>query len=222
MTKKFYKKTAKRRRKRHFKRKKIMRVSYPIAPARRLSACLKYNESLRTNLTYLVPNYNFTFRPNDLYDPNYSGAGHQQMFRDQLYAMYSFARCLKWSIKVHVMSDSDIPVLVNLLPTDGTAFPTMQDGIEYRNSRKGFVSKSKPLRLGFWSYVDKFLENRRGTALTDDQFKQPQEAALPFNSACFMAIMAEYPFTSGSANIWFNVSIKTYCVFCEQRTVTGS
>lgn len=50
---------------------------------------LKYvdNVAITVSATSGLPGY-YTYRTNSLYDPNYTGAGHQPFFRDQLAAAY--------------------------------------------------------------------------------------------------------------------------------------
>lgn len=197
------------------------KVRYVVAPPFKQRVALKYTDIWYFNLTTLAPIGQSMWRPNDLFDPFYSGVGHQSMFRDQLYAMYAFARCCAFSVYVRVMSDSLIPTEVCLFKYDVSTLPFHVDLREYKGTRKGFVTSQKPLNLSMSYLVDNFLENRKYTCFTDDSFKQSGGSALPVNASCWVGLSA-YSTGTGNVNITYQFNIKQFTQFTEPGQVGGS
>lgn len=73
----------------------------------------------------------FTYRANDIFDPNRTGIGRQPHYFDQLMALYNHFIVLKSRIKVTIMSVSDQPhVFTLLVDDDGGSAPTAVEGAE--------------------------------------------------------------------------------------------
>lgn len=211
------------KRKRLYRRKNKgnRKVVYPVAPSARQRACLKYTDIWYFNLTGLAPTQQTMWRPNCLYDPFFTGLGHQSMFRDQFYAMYGYARCCAFSIYVRIMSDSLTPTEVVLFRYDVSTLPAHTDAREYKGSKKGFVTSQKPLTLSMSYLVDRFLENNKYTCFTADDFKQPAGSALPAIASCWVGLSS---YNTGSTNVGltYEFNIKQYCQFSEPGQVGGS
>jgi len=199
------------------------KVIYPVAPPSKMRACLKYTDIWYFSLTQANPTGQTMWRPNCLYDPFYSGIGHQAMFRDQFYAMYGFARCCAFSVQVRIMSDSIIPTEVVLFKYDVSTLPAHTDAREYKGTKKGFVTSQKPLTLSMSYLVDRFLENKKYTAFTDDSFKQSAGSALPVNASCWVGLSAyNTALSAATIGITYQFNIKQYVQFCEPGQVGGS
>ena len=195
---------------------------YIVAPPPKQNVCLKYVETLTGQLTSVSAYSQTVWRCNDTYDPNYTSAGHQSMFRDQFFAMYSFSRCPAWSIYIKIMSDSNIPTECVLYPNDTFTTAAHTDAREYRGASKGFVTLNKPLTLKYRALTDRFLQNKRYTVFTDDKFKQGPSAALSDEATCWMMLSYYYTGSSSSVNLTWQISIRQYTQFSEAKAVTGS
>jgi len=86
-----------------------------------------FPQSLRTTLRYkeavlLDPTAGqfktYLFKTNDLYDPNYTGTGHQPMGYDQLAAVYSHYAVTSSRIKVTQITSPANPTVFGVLVTD--------------------------------------------------------------------------------------------------------
>jgi len=67
----------------------------------------------------------YSFRANGMYDPDYSGTGHQPLYFDQLAAVYDHFTVLKSWIKITVTNTTAYPAMFNaFLNDDVTVTPT--------------------------------------------------------------------------------------------------
>lgn len=190
------------------------KVVYPVAPPNIQRACLKYTETFSPQITTLAPSYQYMWRPNDVYDPNFTGTGHQAMFRDQMFSLYNWVRCVAYRITYKILTDSDSPVEVCLCPVESSTLVSQEALMEYKNSRKGWTTRNKPLTLSYSTLVDRHLGNRKYTALTDDLFKQPQGSALDSKATAWVQFSALNR-GDGTTKIYLQVSIKQYVQFSE-------
>lgn len=180
-----------------------------------MRVALKYTEPI--NYSLAVGNaytFFYTFRLNDCYDPNFSGGGHQPMFRDQWYSLYEYARCLGFKFQLTVYTDSDVPIDVHLVPTSSSTTIAFEQALETKQCQTRTIQKYKPCVLRFNGFVDRFLGNRKGTYLTDDTFKQPVSAALPDKATCFMQFGA-ISRASATSTIYMRVQHVQFLSFTE-------
>lgn len=189
------------------------RVRYPVAPYFRQRACLKYTETLKVPLTTLAPSYSYMWRPNDVYDPNYSGIGHQSMYRDQFFLLYNWVRCCAYKITYRIISDSQSPIEVCLCPVESGTTSPIESLMEYKFAKKGWVTSQKPMTISFSSLVDKHLGNQKYTCFTDDTFKQ-NTSALDSKATAWVQFAALNR-GDGAVNLYTEVSIKQYVQFSE-------
>lgn len=198
------------------------KVVYPVCPPPNQRLCLKYSDCINYQLSSLQPTKIFIYRPNCLYDPDYTGVGHQSLFRDQMFGLYQFARTVGFKITVKLVSDSLTPceVVLYRMPDVGS---TLHDTArEIKGARKGLLTSQKALYLNTFWLVDKFLENKKYTCLTDELYKQTPTAALPGDQSCWMGLSMKYLATSGTVNIYYEINIKQYSKFEEPIMPTQS
>lgn len=205
------------RKKRVFPRSRTNRgnkkMIYPVAPPNIQRACLKYNESY-SNLIPTASYASYVWRPNCIYDPNYSGTGHQSMYRDQYFQLYSWVRCVAFTIQYKIVSDSDTPCEVVLCPIETNTGASYDQLLEYKGCKKGVCTKSKPCYLSMSFLVDRLLGNRKYTCLIDDLFKQSSAATLDGKATAWVQFSAVNRGAVG-VNLFYNVSIKQYVQFSE-------
>lgn len=187
--------------------------SVNIAPITRV--CLRYNEPV--NYSLAVGNgYTLAqvFRPNCLYDPNFTGSGHQGMMRDQWYQLYEYGKCMGYSYKITVMTDSDSPIDVHLTPTTTSATIAFEQATETRGSRMKTMQKYKPVVMTHKAYVDRSLGNPKGTWTRDDLFKQSAGSPLVDKASVWLQLGA-ISRASTTANVWIRIQLLQYVAFVE-------
>lgn len=209
------------RRRRIRRNKGNPRVVYPVAPPPRQRICLKYADLVAQTLTSSIQYQQFLFRPNDVFDPDWTNVGHQSLFRDQMFAMYSFVRCVAFNFSVIISTDAFTPVEVILYRNDTSTASSHSVAREYSGTKRALVVAGKPVKLSMSSLVDRFLQNRKYTVLTDDKFKQPENSSLGATESCWIALSYYYPGGS-SANVFAQWNIKQYCQFSETKQVSSS
>lgn len=200
------------------------KVVYPTSPPRIMRACLKYVDNKLISLTGPAPTNYSVWRPNDTFDPDYSGVGHQSMFRDQFYSLYNWCRCIAYTHVIKIVSDSDIPTEVLFGPQESPTFTTHPAFSEAKWVKKCLVTRNKPYTMKLSFLVDRVLGNRKYTALTDDTFKQANNVSLSQAASCWTCVSVNNPNISGAntVNIYIEHSIKQYVQFSEPTQQTQS
>lgn len=189
------------------------RYSVNVPPMQKVA--LKYNElfniSLNAGNSYT---WSYIFRPNDMYDPNFTGTGHQSMFRDQWYTLYEYARCVAFKFKVTFFTDSDAPLDVSLGSTESNSGIPFEYGLETKGFKTRTIQKYKPAVLNHGGLTDRVLHNPKRTCLIDDTFKQPAGTSLPDKATCWVQ-MGAIARASSTTNLWVRVQILQYARFVE-------
>lgn len=120
---------------------------------------------LRTTLTYASKQTNITlssidyqFRLNSLFDPDFTGGGHQPKGFDQLAALYQRYRVYRarWEVSWSIVSSGFYPTFVGAVATnENTGFTDITDFAETAHSQWMLVGNSYPLKTGkFRGVVD--------------------------------------------------------------------
>lgn len=187
---------------------------YQVAPPRIQRLCLKYVDNKAYTLTAASPYLAYMWCPNDMFDPDYTGVGHQAMMRDQYYQLYNWGRCIAYKITVKLISDNVTPVEICLCPVESPTTVQHELLMEYKGARKSYLSSNKPLTLSYKSLVDVHLGNRKYTALIDDSFKQ-NTAVLPQKAGAWVQMSAKNTTGAASVSFWYTVEIKQYVQYSE-------
>lgn len=162
---------------------------YAVSIPNLMRVRLKYNDVY--NLATLVggAETNTVWRPNDLFDPFFSGIGHQSLFRDQWYGLYHWARCIAFTMKITIINtENNFPLHVCMLPMQDSSVITFATASEMKGCKKAVITNSRPVKLYLRYYVDRFLGNKKGTCITDDQFKQGTSSPLDQKASCWVHI----------------------------------
>jgi hypothetical protein len=193
----------------------VARRPFSVNIAAITKVALRYNEPVNYSLA-LGNGYTLAqvFRPNCLYDPNFTGSGHQGMCRDQWYTLYEYGRVMGYKFKITVMTDSDSPVDVHLTPTSSSSTIFFEQALETRGSKMRTIQKYKPCTMFHQAFVDRSLGLPKGTFSRDDGFKQPAGAALSDKASCWLQFGA-ISRASSTASIWIRVQLVQFAVFVE-------
>lgn len=181
-----------------------------------LKVPLKFNAIYAaTALSSGAPTTYTRWCPNDTYDPLFDAGGGQSMFRDQLYALYHWARVYGFKFRVTLYSDVANPVFAALIPKQDSAATTYLVAAEQPGAKTGVCTLYHPLVMSLSADVDTFLCNAKGTAMMDDSFKQGPSAALSAQASTNVHLYLYYPGSSGTANILVQYEIEQDAVFSE-------
>lgn len=227
MAKKFVKKTQKRKRYNRSKRQRQISKAIPIGVPHKMLTKLRYFESI--NLTNSAGagfvEYR-TFRANSVFDPYYTGGGHQPRYFDQWMTMYQKCTVIGSKITVKWTSDentSEDLVVITELNTDATTSADPQDILE---SRKTGYKTISPNNTPIGNVTRAFFDLKKMTSVS----KPLSDSSLISTTSANPSQMWYYNLAafrpSGSAaftgTLTANVTIDYICVFHDPVNPTKS
>lgn len=204
------------------KKRMYKRSIIPTAPANHTLVKLRYSENiLMTSTAGAVQSY--IYRINDLYDPNYSGTGHQAYFRDQLFAMYQYGRVLWASIKITVITDgATTPCYIVLGPAQsGSADTDMATASERKGSKEAYINANQVGTLKVASSVDYYFGQKKGAALADTAYVQNASSSLNTGDLMWYQILVR-SMNGSTQNFYVKVDIEQITRFESPLQQSGS
>lgn len=194
----------------------------PTAPPNHTMVKLRYSENiLMTSVAGSVASY--IYRINDLYDPNYSGTGHQPYFRDQLFAMYQYARVLWASIKITVITDAaTTPCYIVLGPAQsGAADSDPNTASERKGSKEAYINSNQVARLKTGSSCDYYFGQVKGSTLQDTAYVQNSGTSLSTGDLMWYQILCR-SMNGVNQNFYVKVDIEQIARFESPLQQSGS
>lgn len=165
----------------------------------------------------------YLFSANGLYDPNYTGTGHQPMYFDQLMTIYNHYVVTGSKCKVSVSTNSSgtgAGTFVIYLNDDTSVTSSNIDGMAEQSSAKSpqicmVQDNQTTVRTCYYSAQKLFGANPvANSQLKGGVSSNPTEGA--YYTFGWQASV------SGSANIYVNVEIEYVATFFELKDVAGS
>lgn len=213
--------------KRTYKKKKMYKkntkMAIPTAPKNFQLVKLKYAEEYNLSLTPTLASDWRLLRANDLYDPNYSGSGHQPYFRDQMYALYTKARVLSTKITVIFAPDTNQAVEIILCPLpEGIQETNFQLAKERKGTRSTIINLGKIKTLYAISSTARELGLPKKTVLTDDLFIQRYNAILPNEQVNWWQFGAKLLNPNASCTIACAIKLEMIALFSDAVQQTQS
>jgi len=208
--------------KKRYQKKNPVRRIIPTAPPNHQTVKLRYTENL-TLSTSLGSVGSYVFRTNDLFDPNYTGTGHQPYFRDQMFTLYSFARVLSMKITFTLITGNSIdPLYVVVGPNQsGTADSSMQTASERKGSKECYMNGQAVKKLFCSSSCDYYFGAVKGTTLLSAAYLQASTASLNNGSVMWYQILFT-ALNASSVTLNFKVDIEMITRFEQPTQQTGS
>jgi len=194
----------------------------PVFPAR-IVRRLRYNDTVAvSSTTGAVGTY--VLRANDLYDPDFTGTGHQPLGFDQLMLFYNHFTVTKAKLVCTFESTTACPVHVSLrVDGDSTAITTPSRLIELGgNVLLGLEQKavSGSTRTAEIQADIGRLQGVSQGAITSDPSLQGSSGASPVECSYFHISVWNDNSVSGSVNCQF--ILEQEAVFMEPRDLTQS
>ena len=208
------------------------RPTLPLGGMPKRKLCrLKYVQQITLDPSSLAPIAAHEFRANSLFDPDYSGTGHQPRGFDQLMVYYDHYRVLGSKITVTVASHSTthaVPAYAGILLADtvgaAVSYGSSESLLESRVRSSGLITQAGVANQGmgrktvsktfsakkFFGPEAKYASKYQGTAASN-----PVEDAVFNVFAC--NINGNDP---GETN--YLVTIEYIAMFSEPRTLPGS
>jgi len=216
-------------RKKIYRKKKYIRkprkLNIPTAPATHTIVKLRYTDNI-TFSSLLGSIGSKVYRINDLYDPDYTGTGHQSYFRDQLFTMYQYGRVLWASIKITAVSYSATqPYEIILAPIQsptGTADTNMNTASERKGSRSCYLNGNQAVKtLRCSSSCDNYFGQKRGATIVQASMAQLSTASLALYNSMWYEIIFN-TLDNASAGLYFKVDIEQITRFEQPLQQSGS
>lgn len=184
---------------------KVPRGVGPVAP--RLLTTMKYNEELSFTSILSGSMDQYQMRLNSLFDPNYTGTGHQPFGFDQLTALYSRYRVYK--CKWQITAEANDRFQMAVLPVNGAqTFSSASLASEYPHSMtKMYSIGGSAIVFRGACYLPRLGGDKRAEYRSDDRF-QAQIGASP-TEVMNLHIVANNTAT-GTIALAFNITLIFY------------
>lgn len=215
-----YKKKRSSRKIRRYKRRKTstMYAKKPSLVADRFFTSLKYSQMVAFSSAGVNTQ---TFRGNSLFDPDFTGAGHQPRGFDQLAVLYTRYKVHASTMKCRISNDSSVPLVVTITPSILSAvvpinLPTIAE-IAY--SKTILVPATGGTNVGFLmsSMMTKVI---RGEKILDDDYSALITANPAKQWFWVISMAATDAATTINCNIQFEQELKTE--FFRRATMAAS
>jgi len=195
----------------------------PVFPAS-ITKRLRYSTSFTGSTTSGAITSTQIFRANDLFDPDFSGTGHQPMGFDQLMQWYNHF-CVVWA-KITIVAKSTsgtTPTVCLRIDADTSPITVIDRVVEVGGcvtetlEVKGAYGANK--QMSMVADIGK-LQGINRVALTSDPSLQGNAAASPAECSYFHITMWDTLGATGSAEI--DVILEQIAVFTEPRNMVQS
>lgn len=156
--------------------------------------------------------------PNSIYDMLGQTGTQQPYLRDQLFALYSAARVVAFSVQAivtGVLSPDTVKVILG--PSrDGVPDVDVDLAGERKGSRIALVNSNYSRKLSYFSWVDGYLGQAKGTTLSDSGHLQTASTNIATDAKCpiqllFHDLMGNLP--SGNPICHVSLKITAYTRF---------
>lgn len=165
----------------------------------------------------------YVFKTNDLYDPNYTGTGHQPMGYDQLAAVYSHYSVSRSRIKVTQLTSPANPTVFGVLVSDQNGSSGPWPAVcEQPASAVRFLAPSQgttmPMSVGHsWK-----LTSATGVRDGMDSSYSAAVGASPTDCMYFVVFLQALDQSTDIAAQWYLVEIEYDVLFAVKKELVSS
>lgn len=215
---------SKRRNYRRKRNKKSKRSSIPTAPRNHSIVKLRYTENIRLDSIF-GSQATQLYRINDLFDPNFSGIGHQPYFRDQMYALYRYGRVLWAKISVMLMTNNaQTPCYFIIAPCQGGIMDAnFETSSERKGSKECYINGQIRKTLTCKASSDYYFGHKKGTTSSDTVYLQNSASSLASVNAMWYGLgFISLDSSISGVSVYVKVDIEQIVRFEEPQQQTGS
>lgn len=195
----------------------------PLFPASTTKR-LRYSTTFALTSTSGVISSTQVFRANDLFDPDFTGTGHQPMGFDQLMVFYNHFCVVKAKIIIQAKNTTDaFPTVCARIDADSTPITSIDRIVEFG----GCVTENLDTKLGYGATkklqlsVDiAKLQGVKLAAITADDSLRGTAAASPAEVSYFHITLWNTSGTTSSAQ--FDITLEQTAIFLEPRDISAS
>jgi len=162
----------------------------------------------------------YTFRLNSIFDPDFSGVGHQPLAHDQwqlFYNHYVVTRC-SWEVELAPQNGN---LLAGFYVSDDSAIPTATAAtlIEL-GAQAGFVTPELPLKLSGEIDVAQWFARPRAGLPLDSQMRSPFGANPA--EVVFGTLFMQVPAGTATVNVDYVWTFTFECTLMEPKDLAQS
>lgn len=194
---------------------------FPLSPPPVFRATLRYVQDFAPTTaaaTFLVSQL---IVANDTFAP--VAGGGQPLFRDQLFAMYNYVRCLAFTVRVEVIGNSSNPAIVLVGPcVSGTPDTTETTAIERPGTMDCMVSGfTNQKRINYAARVTDYFGSPP-IAIWNEAFLQNATGTLPAGQACYIQIITSSQKTAVATATLIRMELLQHVQFEQPTQVAAS
>lgn len=167
----------------------------------------------------------YQFRANSTFDPDFTGVGHQPMFRDEMAAQYKYYTVMSAKIKIIIPAAATEQQTIALFADSDTSTPVDLNALNEQHRCYNSVKLDKrqsPLTLKGWYDAALWNKCSRSALLADDE-KKASAGVNPAAKSTVYWTIARYE-TGGAALTAINarVEITQICLWRDPLDHLGS
>ena len=163
----------------------------------------------------------YQFKINSVFDPDQTGAGHQPLYRDQLYTIYKYAVVTGCRYTVEVSTTTITGVIV--LPQVTTYVTTDSDtstAIERGSVKRTWIQLGKPGKItGYVDMKSMFGLPRTEDLLIDDLYRHDSSADP--SQVCYLSLYSQDT-ESAQSRVSYSITLDYTVVFKEVVKIATS
>lgn len=217
-----YRKGRKRAHRRNYAKASMLALRGPTGIPDSMFVKLAYAEVFRP--TVVAAQQDYTFKGNDVFDPNSTGVGHQPLYFDQYAAIYQKYRVFGSSIRVDLINVSgDSAVLATVVPHTLVTALTMEWAQEWQRSRTPRIvpiAQRYPIRVKDYTTTRKVIGANKAMMSADDVLTASVTTS-PSNPWFWHIIVSSIDGLT-FLDLYINVKIVYYVQFYDPQTVSQS
>lgn len=164
----------------------------------------------------------YLFRWNSVFDPDFTGVGHQPLYRDTFATVYDHYAVVSCSAKITVVNTSANPHIIGAVTDDDSSAATNRDTLcEQSHGRHFFVpALTGSLSMKTWDMKWDCKTILNIDPFTSESYKTPNDSNPSEES--YLVIWSVPADGSSTSSVLFDVELVYTVLFTELKTPTQS
>jgi hypothetical protein len=195
--------------------------AFPLSPPPRFKCTLRYVQDFNHITAAASWLQSFTITANDTFLP--ITAGGQPLFRDQLFAMYTYSRCVAFSVRVQVIGNSATPAICLVGPiVGGSADTTETTAIERPGTQNCMVTNATNSKMISYSSRVTDYFGTPPVVIWNEAFAQTSAGSLPAGQSCQVQVITSSQKLAAATNVLLRLELLQHVIFETPVQVAAS
>lgn len=179
----------------------------------------------------LAPSVNYVtriWRVNDLYDPDYTGGGHQSLYRDQYFTIYKWGRVTAAKLTLEItplnggIYNCCLCPIYNVAGYAPVADTLIGTAIERPYARNETVSSyNNGRKMSLYMTSDKYFGQPRGETMTESNFEQNMGGSIGQDFSMWFQLLG-FDVSGGGYSVYVKAIIEQWVRFENPISVAAS